>query len=171
MHYSRRCHATIRLKLVDGVRWQGGDTEYPLAGLRIKLVLGATHFRWASGGRREKKFYYFQSRDGIWRCGALSRLMSRLSRILEGWEWGAWQTPSSGQTPNCVKLLRWQLFYCVPALVLAPSPHLGMISPEITILRCFPRVYFVLLCCRVRFELLTQDISPYPKTYRLLWHE
>ena len=25
---------------------------------------------------------------------------------LEGWEWGAWQTSSSGQTPNCIKLLR-----------------------------------------------------------------
>ena len=27
------------------VRWQGGDTEYPLAGLPIKLVLRVTHFR------------------------------------------------------------------------------------------------------------------------------
>ena len=26
------------------VRWLGGDTEYPLAGLPNKLVLGATHF-------------------------------------------------------------------------------------------------------------------------------
>ena len=26
--------------------------------------------------------------------------------LLEGWEWGAWQMPSSGQTPDCVKLLR-----------------------------------------------------------------
>ena len=31
--------------------------------------------------------------------------------LLGGWEWGAWQTPSGGQTPNCVKLLRWQFFY------------------------------------------------------------
>ena len=33
--------------------------------------------------------------------------------LIEGWEWRAWQTPSSGQTPNCVKLrvLRWQFFY------------------------------------------------------------
>ena len=31
--------------------------------------------------------------------------------LLEGWEWGAWQTPSSGQTPNCVKLLRWQFLF------------------------------------------------------------
>ena len=23
--------------------------------------------------------------------------------LLEGWEWGGWQTPSTGQTPNCVK--------------------------------------------------------------------
>ena len=27
--------------------------------------------------------------------------------ILEGWEWGAWQTSSSG-TPNCIKLVRWR---------------------------------------------------------------
>ena len=35
------------------------------------------------------------------------------SSLLEGWEWGAWQTPSSGQTPNCVKLLRWKFFFSV----------------------------------------------------------
>ena len=40
--------------------------------------------------------------------------------MLEVWEWGAWQTPWSGQTPNCVKLLCWWLFhfFWVPALVL-----------------------------------------------------
>ena len=33
------------------------------------------------------------------------------SSLLEGWECGAWQTPSSSQTSNCVKLLRWQFFH------------------------------------------------------------
>ena len=28
-----------------------------------------------------------------------------------GWEWGAWQTPLSGQTPNRVKLLCWRFFF------------------------------------------------------------
>ena len=39
------------------------------------------------------------------------RLTDRLRKLglLKGWEWGAWQTPSSGQTPNCINLLRWQL--------------------------------------------------------------
>ena len=37
-----------RIESRHAVRWQGGDAEYPLAGLLIKLVLGATHFRWAS---------------------------------------------------------------------------------------------------------------------------
>ena len=42
---------------------------------------------------------------------------------LEGWEWGAWETPWSGQTPNCVKLLRWRFFhlFCVPALLVLGS--------------------------------------------------
>ena len=34
------------------------------------------------------------------------------SSLPEGWEWGAWQMPSSGQTSNCVKLLRWRFFHC-----------------------------------------------------------
>ena len=55
---------------------------------------------------------------------ALSLRSEFCSSLLEGWEWGAWQTPSSGQTPNCVKLLRWRFFhsFCVPALVLGLLP-------------------------------------------------
>ena len=42
------------------------------------------------------------------------------SSLLEVWEWGAWQTPWSGQTPNCV---RWRFFHlsCVPSLVSTPN--------------------------------------------------
>ena len=44
--------------------------------------------------------------------------LQRTLLLLKGFEWGAWQTPSSGQTPNCVKLLRWGFFhlFCVPTL-------------------------------------------------------
>ena len=54
--------------LVRDVRWQGGDTEYPLAGLPIMLVLG-DYSRWASEDVGEKQRYYSQSRDGIWDMG------------------------------------------------------------------------------------------------------
>ena len=57
------------------VRWQGGDTEYPFASLPIMLVLGG-YSLWASEDVGEKQLYYYQSRDGIWLCGALARLIS-----------------------------------------------------------------------------------------------
>ena len=80
----------IRAKLQNGeahmpndatfVRWQSGDTEYPLAGLPTMLVLG-DYSLGASDDVGEKQLYYSQSRDGIWRCGALARLILWLSRI------------------------------------------------------------------------------------------
>ena len=50
------------------VRRLGGDTEYPLAGLLISLVLG-DYSLWTSADVGQKQLYYSQSRDGIWRCG------------------------------------------------------------------------------------------------------
>ena len=47
------------------------------------------------------------------------------SSLLKGWEWGAWQTPSNGQSRTCVKQLRWRFFhsFCAPALVLGSPPQ------------------------------------------------
>ena len=53
---------------INSVGWQGGDTEYPLAGLPISVVLG-DYSLWPSEDVGEKQLYYSQSRDGIWRCG------------------------------------------------------------------------------------------------------
>ena len=44
------------------VRWQGGDTEYPLAGLPISLVHGGYSLK-ISEDVVEKQLYYSQSRD------------------------------------------------------------------------------------------------------------
>ena len=46
------------------VRWQGGNTEYLVAGLLIILVLG-DYSLWTSEDAGEKQLYYSQSRDGI----------------------------------------------------------------------------------------------------------
>ena len=46
------------------VRRQGGDTEYPLAGLPILLVHGGYSLLISEDGV-EKQLYYSQSRDGI----------------------------------------------------------------------------------------------------------
>lgn len=48
-------------------------------------------------------------------------LSSPFTEVLGGWEFGAWQTPLSGQTYNFNKLrLRWRLFLCpcVTAIVI-----------------------------------------------------
>ena len=75
-HVSRTVGATTQIATA---RWQGGDTEYPLAGLLIMIALG-DYSRWVSEDVGEKRLYYSQGRDGIWRCGALARLISWLSR-------------------------------------------------------------------------------------------
>ena len=61
----------------------------------------------------------FQIQTECYSFGPLCQECSGVWFLLEGWEWGAWQTPSSGQTPNCVKLLRWQfLFFLCSSIVL-----------------------------------------------------
>ena len=39
------------------------------------------------------------------------RFAPNYSSSLDGWKLGALSTPSSGQIPNCVKLLRWRFFH------------------------------------------------------------
>ena len=57
------------------VRWLGGDTEYPLAGMPILLVLG-DYSLWTSEDAGEKQIYYSQSRMASDDVGSsLSRFM------------------------------------------------------------------------------------------------
>ena len=58
-----------------GLVWgDSAETQYPLAGLPIKLVLGDNSLR-GSEDVGEKQLYCSQSLDGIWRYGALARLI------------------------------------------------------------------------------------------------
>ena len=50
------------------VRWLGGDTGHPVAGLPVKQVHGVAHFREAQKPERSS-FIISQSRDGIWMEG------------------------------------------------------------------------------------------------------
>ena len=54
-------------KCLVHVRWLGGDAEYPLAGLLIKQVHGATHFREAQ--KERSSFITSPSRNDIWKEG------------------------------------------------------------------------------------------------------
>ena len=61
------------------VRWQGGDRVSP-----CRSAYFASPWRLltlTSEDVGEKQLYCSLSRDGIWRCGALARLISWLSRI------------------------------------------------------------------------------------------
>ena len=61
-------------------------------------------------GKRPENFLTGTCTQASIRYGETSSLCSEFcSSLPEGFERGAWKTPSSGQTPNCIKLLRWQL--------------------------------------------------------------
>ena len=74
--------------------------------------------------------------------------------VLEGWEWGAWQMPSSGLTPNCVKLLRWQslIFLC------------SSISLRITICHCSHQVRSNVKTTTKTTTIIITTITPPPPT-------
>ena len=97
--------------LLVAVRWQGGDTEYPLADLPIKLVLGVAHFFRASDVV-EKQLYLIPP-EPWWH---LTMWGSRPFMII----------PHTKRPPNNTKMDQLPIFRVTTGL---PRPYLNTSPP------------------------------------------